>query len=359
MPTTAPRRLSAESRANRVTPSIVDPAVAAPFTLEQELEVFGAWVGEPIWTPPMESSRPMAETMLRRTGWFASEEARWEAVVDHHREEFTQVREIELPRASIRLPQGRFFVSVTEQKDFDKIAEKVPACVQTRLEEFLEGKGKRWGVKVYYLKPLCVELGDELILTTRKDLTNAVKRIRSEVFEEYHALALAWRIRDAAVGVADAALAVPRRVVKWALRRRQKAIDAYRARLEFERRKTALGAARAYRKCRTDGCSFDEMLALTNPLKEEAVIEQFGVENELSRAKRDQLIRLAAGSAPWFVTLSLAAAQVASAAAYVMAGTASVATCDPVFVAEFPERPGELLKIGHFDEVGGVMHIEI
>ena len=28
--------------------------------------------------------------------------------------------------------------------------------------------------------------------------------------------------------------------------------------------------------------------------------------------------------------------------------------CDPAFVAEMPDNPGVLLKIGHFDEVGGV-----
>jgi hypothetical protein len=33
--------------------------------------------------------------------------------------------------------------------------------------------------------------------------------------------------------------------------------------------------------------------------------------------------------------------------------------CDPAFVAELPEKPGVLLKIGHFDEVGGVTHVEI
>ncbi len=41
-PTTQPRAV------RRVTPSIVDAATAEPFTLEQELEPFGAWVGKPI-----------------------------------------------------------------------------------------------------------------------------------------------------------------------------------------------------------------------------------------------------------------------------------------------------------------------
>ena len=58
---------------------------------------------------------------------------------------------------------------------------------------------------------------------------------------------------------------------------------------------------------------------------------------------------------PWFATLSLAAAKLA---VYVSTGV-SVAVCDPAFVAEMPGSNGRLLKIGHFDEVGGVMHVEI
>ena len=38
---------------------------------------------------------------------------------------------------------------------------------------------------------------------------------------------------------------------------------------------------------------------------------------------------------------------------------ASVVVCDPAFVAEIPDRKGVLYKIGHFDEVDGVMHVEI
>ncbi|TWT97709.1 hypothetical protein Pla108_18610 [Botrimarina colliarenosi] len=70
--------------------------------------------------------------MARLSRPFTSMERRWDAVVDKHRNEFTQVREIELGRASIRLPQGRFFVAVTEQKNFDRIAETVPDSVLTR-----------------------------------------------------------------------------------------------------------------------------------------------------------------------------------------------------------------------------------
>ena len=37
----------------------------------------------------------------------------------------------------------------------------------------------------------------------------------------------------------------------------------------------------------------------------------------------------------------------------------SVAACDPAFVAELPGSNGVVLKIGHFDEVDGVTHVEI
>ena len=168
--------------ANRVTPSRVDPAIAKPFTLEQELEPFGTWVSDPVWVPPKDSSATMVETMLNQTRPFTSKAKRWAAVVKKHRTDFTQVREIDLVKASIRLPQGRFFVSVTEQQHFDQITDTIPACVQTRLDEFLNGPGKKRGVKVYYLKPLCVEVGDDLILTTREDVMAAVTKIQQEVF---------------------------------------------------------------------------------------------------------------------------------------------------------------------------------
>ena len=158
--------------------------------------------------------------MLRQSGPWTPRIKRWASVVDNHRAEFTQVREIDLLKASIRLPKGRFFVSVTERQHFDKITETIPGCVQTRLEEFLGGPGKKSGVKVYYLKPLCVEVDDAL------------------------------------------GLAIPRSFVNY------------------------------------------------------------------------------------FASLSLAAA-------------APLMVCDPAFVAEMPGSPGDLLKIGHFDEVGGITHVEI
>jgi hypothetical protein len=36
-----------------------------------------------------------------------------------------------------------------------------------------------------------------------------------------------------------------------------------------------------------------------------------------------------------------------------------IIVCDPAFVAEMPGSGGAVLKIGHFDEVAGVTHVEI
>lgn len=356
MPVTLQRPASQPKATQRVTPSRVDPTATKPFTLEQELEPFGTWAGDPIWVPPKNSSTAMAETMLKRSGPFTSRGKRWSSVVDEHRAEFTQVREIDLAKASIRLPQGKFFVSVTEQQHFDTITDPIPACVQTRLDEFMDGPGKQNGVKVYYLKPLCVEVGDDLILTTQEDVMAAVKKIQDEVFAEYRRLSLLHRPIQMAVGTVNLGLAIPRSMVSFFVQRRQRAIDAYHARLELERRRTALRAAREHRGYRTGGCTFDDMLALTNPLERADVIEQYAIEKELSRAKRDQLIRMAAGSVPWFVTLSIGVS-------YLYSLSLSIAppllVADPAFVAEMPGSRGVVLRIGHFDEVGGVTHVEI
>ena len=357
MPKTIERPAIQPRTSRRVSPSVVDPAIAKPFTLEQELKPFGAWVGDPIWVPPKDSSEAMAETMLRESRPFTSKEERWASVVKKHRSDFTQVREFDLFQASIRLPKGKFFVTVTEQRDFDKITDPIPNCVQTRLDEFLNGPGKRPGAKVYYLKPLCIDIGDELILTTREDLTAAVTKIQEEVFTEYRRLARYRRPLEAIVAAANAGLAIPRRAVNYAIQRRLESIDAYHARLEFKRRKLALRAARTYRKTRTEGCTFDEMLELTNPLKRTDVIEQYCIEQELSRAKQAQLLRIAAGTLPWFVALSLTVSCVTTLA-FVLAAP-PIVVCDPVFVAEMPGARGVLLKIGHFDEIAGITHVEI
>jgi hypothetical protein len=357
MPRTLQRPTLPAGSLRPVSPSVVDPVLAKPFTLEQELTPFGAWVGGPIWVPPKDASKPFAETMLRETGPFASKDKRWQAVVEKHRRDFTQVREFDLFQASIRLPQGKFFVTVTEQKDFDKITDPIPACVQTRLEEFLSGPGKKWGTKVYYLKPLCVEMGDKLILTTPEDLKAAITKVQDEVFAAYRRLALYRRPLQALATAANAGLALPRALVKHAVDRRQKAIDALHAHFEFERRKLALKTAETYRKHRTDSCTFDEILELTTPLKRTEVIEHFCDEQELSDAKRAQLLMMAAGTVPWFVALSLT---VSFVSAIVLAvSTPPIVVCDPAFVAEMPGSRGVLLKIGHFDQVAGVTHVEL
>ena len=358
--TTATQRSEARATsAPRIRPSKVDPTDAKPFTLEQELEPFGTWTSDPIWVPPKDARKEMAESMLRKSGLFASRAKSWSVVIEDHRDNFTQVREIELTKASIRLPKGRLFVSVLQRHQFDRITDEIPACVQTRLDEFLAGPGKRKGVNVYYLKPLCVEVDDQLFFTSRKDLEAAIDKVQEEVFAEYRSLYLSRRPKQVMIEAVNRSLAVPRTVAKYVVQRRQKAIDAYQAKLEFQRRKTALRAARTHRKCRTHGCTFDEMLALTNPLERADVIEQYGVVEELSRAKRDQLIRMAAGQLPWFVALSVGASYLASIASVVLTFTPPVLVCDPAFVAELPDSGGVLLKIGHFDDVAGVRHVEI
>ncbi|MEO0532232.1 MAG: hypothetical protein AAF266_16930 [Planctomycetota bacterium] len=346
---------------HQVSPSIVAPGRGNKFTLDQELEPFGHWVGAPLWAPPKGASNRLAKSMLRQTRPFTPRDKRWQAVVEKHRDEFTQVREIDLCKASIRLPKGHFFVSVTEQKDFDKITDDVPACVQTRLEEFLAGPGAKRGVKVSYLKPLCVDFCDQLVLTSRKDVLNAIDKIQQEVFTEYRELAPIYRTGEALQAVGDAALAVPRGVMNYFVDRQRKVIEAYHAKIEFERRKTALRAANTHNKLRTDGCTFDEMLALTSEPEREALVEQMCVEQELSRVKRAQLMTIAVSeTVPWFVALALTASAVSTVA---VASTLTIAppvmVADPAFVAEMPVRPGELLKIGHFDEVDGVTHVEI
>ncbi|MGB7345764.1 MAG: hypothetical protein WBD20_16225 [Pirellulaceae bacterium] len=357
-------RSALQKRADkRPTTSVVSPsrvsADAKPFTLDQELEPFGNWVADPLWVPPKDSSVAMAESMLKQSGYFKSKAKRWAEVVNEHRDNFTQVREIDLCKASIRLPKGRFLVSVTEKKDFDKITDAIPNCVQTRLDEFLAGPGKRHGVKVYYLKPLCMEVGDELILTDKDDVLAAIEKIQKEVFAEYRYRYLCRLPLRMAVGTVDLALAIPRTIVNHYVQKRKREIDELHNKLEFKRRKIAHRTARTHRKYRTDGCTYDEILALTNPLERADVIEQFGEQNELSRAQRDQLIRMAAGAMPWFVTLSISAVAIGTAIVTSLTTVAPVAVCDPVFVAEMPGSKGQVLKIGHFDEVAGVTHIEL
>lgn len=327
-----------------------------PHTPGQDLELFGSWVAKPIWVPPNDSSKELAKSMLNKFGPFASKKKCWDAITRQHRDKFTQVREFELPKASIRLPQGRLFVTVTEQKNFQTIEDEVPSCVQTRLDEFLAGPGKKRGVKVYYLKPLCVEVGDDLIFTTTEELDASIAQIQNEVFAEYRKGYLPHLLRQIVVGCADAALAIPRAILKFTFNRKKREISAYHASLEFERRRRAVEAVRLHNSYRSDKCTFEEIIGLTEPPTRESVIDHYVEEQELGRLDRKMFLMASAASLPWFATFSLVAYNLA--ATYV-AASLSVAVCDPAFVAEMPGSNGRLLKIGHFDEVGGVMHVEI
>ena len=276
-----------------------------------------------------------------------------------HKSEFTQVREIELPSASIRLPQGRLFVTVTEQKDFDKIEDHVPDCVQTRLDEFLSRNGNRRGVKVYYLKPLCVEVSNQLIMTTKGELDAAIKQVQDEVFKEYWRQLPGYILERSVIGFLDGVMAIPRSCLKLFLKRKRREIESFHSKLEFERRTRALDAARVHRKLRGSDCTFDEMLSLTNSPDRNDVIEHYVAHVREKRLafidrKTYQIASISTAALPWFVSLSLAAYHIA----ITVTAITSVTVCDPAFVAEIPGSD-DLLKIGHFDEVDGVMHVEI
>ncbi len=343
-----------------IKPSIASESSSDPFTLDQELSPFGTWTRDPIWVPPKNSSKELARSMLNEFGLLASKEECWNALVDEHRSKFTQVREIELDKASIRLPKGRLFVSITEQSQFDQITDTIPNCVRTRLEEFLAGPGKKRGVKVYYLKPLCVEVNDDLIFTTSDELNQAIWKIQHEVFSYYRRMYALDRTSKAAIRLADLGLSIPRKAWKLFGERKKRAIEAYHAKLEFNRRKTALKAASLHRQYRTDDCTFNDILSLTNTPDRVDVIEQYAIEHQLSRAQRDRLLKTAAITAvvsmPWFVSLSLALYYVSTITITI---APPIIMCDPAFVAEMPDAKGVLLKIGHFDEVRGITHVEI
>ncbi len=61
-------------------------------------------------------------------------------------------------------------------------------------------------------------------------------------------------------------------------------------------------------------------------------------------------------SLPWFVTIPLAIYYISQVT---VTAAPPVLMCDPAFVAEMPGSNGVVLKIGHFDEVAGVTHVEI
>jgi hypothetical protein len=132
------------------------------------------------------------------------------------------------------------------------------------LEEFLQGPGNRPGVKVYYLKPLCVEIGDQLIFTTREEVHQAKVQIRQEVMAEFRQMFVPHHLRRSLLAAADLAMWAPRALITARRKRAERKLDAYQAKLEYNRRRLALRAASLHHKCRTNGCSFNEMLALTN-----------------------------------------------------------------------------------------------
>lgn len=328
---------------------------SSPHTPEQELTHFGSWASEPIWVPPSDSSSEIAKSMLNRFGLFASKAECWQAMIREHREKFTQVRKLELPRASIRLPEGQVFVTVTERERFHEIEDPIPPSVQTRLEEFLAGRGKQRGVKVYYLKPLCVEIGNELVFTTEAELREAIEKIQAEVFAAFRRHYLPHRARRLVVSLLDASLAIPRSTFKFFIERKKREIAAYHSKLEFVRRQRALEALRCRQHYHADDCTFEDILSLTPTLERSDVIDHYVEEKSLAHRDKKMFLLASGETLPWFLALSIVAYKLAT----ISLTTASVAVVDPVFVAEMPNSKGQLLKIGHFDEVDGIMHVEI
>ena len=341
----------------RISPSLLKEP--SPFTLDQTLEPFGRWVSEQVWVPPKDASKELARSMLEDHGLRSSKEDCWKSIVQRHRSKFTQVREIELTKASIRLPKSRLFVTVTERSDFDKISDPIPNCVQTRLDEFLAGPGRQRGVKVYYLKPLCVEVGDDLIFTKQSELEEAIGNVQREVFAEYRKQYLWERPGKGFLHALDSLVCYPRRMLKHVLERKKRAIEAYHAKLEFNRRKAAMRVVSLHRKCRTNDCQFDDVLSITKTPDRIDVIEQYAAEHQMTPAQKQRLVEASIVALPWFITLPLAAYWIANLKLVAMALAPPIIVCDPVFVAEMPDGDGTVLKIGHFDEVRGVVHVEL
>ncbi|MFO0941460.1 MAG: hypothetical protein U0930_11905 [Pirellulales bacterium] len=339
-----------------VVPSIIPDNSTNPFTLDQELEVFGKWSSKPIFVPPKNASSKFARYLLNRFGLLSSRQECWSALFKEFAAQFQQVREIQMSKASIRLPQGKLFVSITPREQFDQIEEKVPSCVLTRLQEFLDGPGKQPGVKVYYLKPLCIEVGDQLMFTSRTEIDAAIKLIQDEVFTCYNKLYPFYRPAALCRQAISILAQIPVDVYKFFERRRQQVIDAYQAKLEFQRRKLALRACKTHQKLRTHGCTFDEMLDLTNPLQRTDVVTQYCNEQQYSIEARNRLLKGGLLSMPWFVVLAVGIANIPT---FTVSLAPPMVMCDPAFVAEFPDAPGVLMKIGHFDIVGGIPHIEL
>ena len=306
MPTTIHRPATQPRAIRRVSPSIVDPATAEPFTLEQELKPFGAWVGKPIWVPPKDSSKTLAETMLRESRPFASQDKRWASVVKKHRSDFTQVRELDLFQASIRLPKGKILCHGYRAK-----ALRQNYRSDTQLRANPPG-----GI----LKRTRHEAGREGVLpqtALRRSWRRADPHHGRRPDGRHH-----QGPRGSLCGVSTAGALPPAAGSHGGCRQpgfghsSRGGEICRRAQTKGHRcapgspgiRAKKAGFAilpKTYRKFRTDGCTFDEVLELTSPLKRTDVIDQYCTEQELSAAKRAQLLRMAAGTVPWFVALSL------------------------------------------------------
>lgn len=345
-------------RTTAVRPS---PVSSEPFSLDQELTLFGRWTSEPILVPPRDCSRELADSMLQHSSPREPFEKRWKDLAQRLPKQFAQVREIDIAQDSIRLPKGRLYVTVTEKKDFDTITDVVPACVQTRLEEFLAGPGQRPGVRVYYLKPLCIEDENRLIFTTAAELQEAIAAIQAQVLQQCRRRMVPHYLMKYVRGLIDGCTAPPQKALKYFWERKKRAIDVYQMKMEFERRKTVMEALQIRKQCRTDDCSFEEFLSVTRAANRNEVVWRFALERQMNARQFKNLVFSSTEVAlPWFITLSCSISAAASLAAQLGALLAPpVLVCDPVFVAELPEARGQLLKIGHFDEIDGVMHVEI
>lgn len=193
-----------------VRPSVLPEGMDPGFTLDQELSLFGRWCSDTLWVPAKDSSEWMAETLLEKHTPRSSKTAMWKTIRQSHAETFTQVRQIEMAHASIRLPKAKLFVQVIPQDQFDTITDPIPRCVQTRLDEFLDGPAQKLEAKVYYLKPLCVEVGSDLIFTEEDEIRRAIQDIQQEAFAEFRHQY--WRRTPARLlaGLINAVLWLPR-----------------------------------------------------------------------------------------------------------------------------------------------------
>ena len=93
---------SISTQSNPIAETIAGPiAGPQPHTPDQDLELFGRWVEKPIWVPPKDNNDDLAKSMLNRFSPFATKDKCWKHVTKEHRDKFTQVRAIELPKACL------------------------------------------------------------------------------------------------------------------------------------------------------------------------------------------------------------------------------------------------------------------